>query len=196
MIPAGSLIQQQIVFQQQGTRFSNILHYRNTEELTDSNEIANLTQVQNDLWLNTWKDLANSAVQMLGSIWKLPLNTVFGSRTTFLANEFGTAIGDPMPTSSYVIIRRYSETDGPNTRGRTLVAGLVESWAQKNVITDAGFTALDALVTALRTNQDGGDAIFIPQNFSPKFLNFQDVFKTRLDPLVRSLNTRQPTGAL
>lgn len=194
-IPTDSGIQQSLVFTQQGQRFSNVIHWRNTAALTNANEIQNLVDIQDAVWA-LWRTTQADAVQFLGSVWTLPEDATFGSRTTAEVGGFGDLPAGPSQTTQYCILRRYAFVDERKSRGRTLLAGWPDTFSEDNRITSAGAIIIANVVFALENTISATDTDFVPSNYSGKFSQFFDVFKVTLDPVVRSLNARQAAGGL
>lgn len=194
-VPIDSGIQQSLVFAQQGQRFSNVIHWRNTSALTNADEIQNFVDLQDAIFA-IWRVVLADAVQFLGSVWTLPEDPTFGSRTTAEVGGFGDQIGGPSQTTQYVIFRRYAFVDERKSRGRTLFAGWPDDFSEDNRITAAAAILLAPVVDSLVDTVAATNTDFVPSNYSGKFGQFFDVFKANLDPVIRSLHARQAAGGL
>lgn len=194
-IPDDAIIQQSLFFTQQGKRWSNVIHWRLDGDLTNANEVANLNELQTECW-NAYTQSMADAVQFLGSVWTLPLLPVFGSRSTPAIGLFGDLPNPPSQTTSYFIIRKYATPLTARGRGRNLIAGWPEIFTESNRITSANALLIGEIVNLLRDTFAATDASFVPSVFSRVNQVGQDVFKTALDPIARSLHSRQASGGL
>ena len=191
-IPANSLVQGQIVMQQQGQKFSNVLHWSPSDTIPTPDEVSNLQEVLNQ-WVSKWRTPMADVVEFLGAVFSLPQDPSFGTRTLTLTGQFGAQSAPPGQTTSYAIIRKYAISDSKSTRGRVLFAGFPESFTEQNVLTNAGFLNFVDPVSIVASGFATADSDWEPQIYSRLGDVFNPVIKANVDPTVRSLHSRQAT---
>jgi len=189
-IPQNAIIQVSLVFQQQGTKFTNVIHWKPNDTIGDAGESADLTALVEGC-AQAFVDTMHEDVFCLGGVVSLPEDSSFGSRTITLSGFQGDVSGDPSQTTQYYIIRKYGESKSKRQRGRVLVAGFSEAWTEKNVLTASAAITAANLVNFLRD-----DLAIITTTVTPVVYSREDsaavsVFKTTLDPVIRSFNGRQ-----
>ena len=188
-INANDLLQSSIVYQQQGVKWNNTLHWRATTDVSNDDEVQELTSLTEDI-AEAFAQVMHEAAIVLGIIWTMPLRATFGSRT-LIVNEPGAISGDLSQTTQYFIIRKYGDGSGSANRGRVLVAGFPEQWSEDNRLTASAVVVAADLVTFLKSSLNGPLGSYSPSIYSPTLETAVSVFKTNLDPIVRSFHGRQ-----
>ena len=89
-IPEQSIVQFNLVFQQQGQKWINTHFYNNVDEIQDDDELANLQQIFTLIQV-AGADAQHDSVQCIGAVVSLPTFPSFGTRTLTSNILFGTA---------------------------------------------------------------------------------------------------------
>lgn len=189
-IPDAATVQVSLVFQLQGQKWTNVLHYFCDGGLNDAQEAVNLQDLVEEL-ASTFAKGQHEDVQCLGGVVTLPNQATFGTRTVTLPAAFGDISGDPLPTTCYVVIRKYAQSKDPTKRGRVLFAGFIEEYESENQLTPSAAVVIGQVVDGLKVQIAASDCTFIPLVYSRKNETATSVFKTNLDPVVRSFHGRQ-----
>ncbi|GAG89908.1 unnamed protein product [marine sediment metagenome] len=134
-----------------GTRLSNVTHWRqensNTPEDTLNNLFDGYEQSVSLVWLPLlgagWSSICREAriVGLTGQVFQRDTQNVGP----------GTAVGETLNSATVSVIAKFTATGSLRGTGVSYISGLVAPYEQRNNLTTEGLTAMDSIGTTLIT---------------------------------------------
>lgn len=111
--------------------------------------------------------------------------------------DVGAVEGDSLPGKDAMVVKLQTILPGKSGRGRKYITGLAESQHVNGVLTDAFIGSVQDELDALYLDgfTDGDDNEWEPAVWSRKLQVATHVNRVTIDPVVRSMGTRQPRFA-
>lgn len=194
-LDAQTVVQQALVLQLGSEKVSNVIHWINDDEITETGLLTDFQDIEDKIWAE-YKKFVWEDHNLLGSVWSAPRVPSFGTRTTTATSAGGAVPGNAGQSTSYFIIRKYALLDGPTSRGRFLACGFPEEYTHVNQMTANAVVLATDLANALKTVVNAPFVNWTPVIYSRKEEQWSPVFKTTIDPIVRSYHGRQSKSDL
>lgn len=165
--------------------------WKPTAALSPTIDVQALANAFATAFAATWVPISTTEVTFLGV--NLALRN---GGTTITARGYtgspGTSSGDVLPNGSSALVAQQALISGGSGRGRHFIPGLAESLSDGSYISNSGITAITPLVTFFQATYTHAPNSFIPQVYSRKLNQLNDVNFARVDRVLAYRRKRQP----